>query len=104
MDKSGSEKLLAELGEARTFQKRDLARILEVREIAGAKLIDICRFGQPGIDGICGRLRVDLSASPKVFERFVNLADLGVLFEAFPYGKPAPEAFDIRFSAGRVGR
>ena len=103
MEKPGSEKLLADLGRGRTFNKEDLARILELRELAGARLVDVCRYGQSGVDGICGRLHVDIDKSAKVFEHFVKLADLKVLFEAFPYGIKAPDMFDIQFQAGRIG-
>jgi hypothetical protein len=102
--KRGSERILERLGKADTISDATLKGILEVARRHDVEILDWCQFGQPGIDGVCGRFQVAPKVAGAVVQDFLDLAGWRCKIDVFPVGITDPEAININLSGGQLAR
>lgn len=100
----GSAKLIGRgVYEPEVFTKKHLSRFINISRNKGVKLVDWCVFGTPAIDGVCGRYQVDPTVALTVIKELVNIKDIRIRFDYFPYGVPyPPDGAFVSFRAGTV--
>jgi hypothetical protein len=98
MAERGSERLLRQ---SNLIEKEQLAKIVELSERYG-KILDWCWFGQPGIDGFCGTVRVDLDSAGRIVQELLTIDHPRIIVKGFPHGIPVPDEvlLDIGTHAG----
>jgi len=74
-----------------------LSKIYDISEEYG-KILDWCWFGQPGIDGFCGTVRVDLNQAGRLVQDLLLVDEPRMIFKGFPYGIPAPDELMLEIS------
>ena len=82
----GSDRLINKAPLIEEGQRRQL---IEVSEKFG-KILDWCWYGQPGIDGFCGRIRVDRQQVGGLVEQLLEVESPRIIFKGFPEGIPDP--------------
>lgn len=101
----GSERLLEQIGSGgHTFSADELRQVIGVFRKHNGRFIDWCQYGQPGIDGVCGRVIVGPKVAGQVLTDLLATRDIfrwrvGV----FPKGIPALDHVLVRLQAGREG-
>ena len=68
------------------------------------QIVDWCQFGQPGIDGACGRFQVDLPLAGSVIQRLLEIPGMRCKLDVFPLGTPFPDVISIDMTAGQLRR
>lgn len=87
MEKRGSAKLFKG---PNFINKKQMAKIVDVSEQYG-KILDWCWFGQPGIDGFCGTIRVDRDMAGRLIQDLLSNDEIRIIIKGFPYGIPVPD-------------
>ena len=101
----GSAKMVEELlGHRTVIDKDELRSLLTAIDQQGVRIVDWCQYGQPGIDGVCGKIEVAPKGAGDLVRDLFRFKRIRPELEVFPYGIPVIDRLLIELRIGRVPR
>lgn len=100
----GSARILERLGRSDTISEETLKGIIDVARRHDVEILDWCQFGQPGIDGVCGRFQVEPKVAGQVVQGFLDVAGWRCKIDVFPLGITDPTAINVNITGGQLAR
>lgn len=101
---SGSAKILEELGQPQLIPEEALKNVVAVARELDVQIVDWCQFGQPAVDGACGRFQVDPPIAGTLIQRLLEIPGMRCKLDVLPNGIPVPDVISIDMTAGRLRR
>ena len=102
--KSGSEKILARIGEPDVISDDTLNSIIKVARRFDAEILDWCQYGQPGVDGVCGKFQVEPKSAGSLIQGWLDIPGWRCRLDVFPLGITDPTAINIDVTGGSLSR
>jgi hypothetical protein len=81
----------------KSLDAHHLERLLDLAELEEVDLVEWFPRGIPAIDYVGGAFRVTRGQIPSLIGKILELEDLRLHVEVFPYGIPNPEGFMVNF-------
>jgi len=100
----GSSRVLERIGKPDLVSEASVKSVLEIAHEYDVEILDWCQFGQPGIDGVCGRFQVEPKVAGRVIQDLLDIRGWACKLDVFPLGITDPTAINIDLTGGQLRR